>query len=90
MEDWYKDQKFFNEERLQLINLWTTKDYKKYIEDKLPYRILRKRNEGLSTYHFELWRVDEFRNTTKCLVIKDKKKDFKEDIATLFGEDLYD
>jgi hypothetical protein len=75
MEEWYRQQKFFNEERLRFIYWWITEGYKDYIEDKPPYRILRKKNEGLKTYHFELWTVDEMRNIIECIDIKSKRKE---------------
>lgn len=75
MEEWYRQQEFFIEERLQFIQWWITEGYKEYIEDKLPYKILRKQNEDKRTYHFELWTVDEMRNIIECIDIKPKKKD---------------
>jgi hypothetical protein len=33
MEEWYKQQDYFSEERLNKIKQWTTEDYKKYIEN---------------------------------------------------------
>jgi 5-methylcytosine-specific restriction endonuclease McrA len=73
MEEWYREQDFFSEEKLQFIIWWTTEGYKDYIEDKPPYRIVRKKNEGLTTYHWELWSVDEKRNMVECIDVKDKK-----------------
>jgi hypothetical protein len=75
METWFRRQLFFNEEKLAKIIWWTTEGYKDYIEDKPPYRITKKQNEGLSTYHFELWKVDEKRNFTDLIYIGERKKD---------------
>lgn len=75
MEEWFRKQNFFTEEKLEFINWWVIEGYKDYIGDKPPYRILRKRNEGLTTYHFELWTVDNKRNIIERIDIKPKKKD---------------
>ncbi len=64
----------FNQDKYNKIVLWITKEYNKYIEDKPPYRIIRKQNEGLTTYHFELWTVNEYRDIIECIAIADKKK----------------
>lgn len=83
MEEWYRDQDFFNEEKLEFIKWWLLDGYKDYIEDKPPYRVLRERDEGLSTYHFNLWSVDEKRNTIEIIATGRKKKDLDEDILEL-------
>lgn len=75
MEEWYREQEFFSEERLQHINEWITEGYKEYMEEKPPYKITRKQNEDKKTFHWELWSVDEYRNMIKCLKIADKKKE---------------
>jgi len=76
-EGWYKEKDFFTEDRYNKIIKWTTEDYQLYIENKSPYKIIRKRNEGLTTYHYELWELDDKRNYIKCLNIADKKKDLE-------------
>lgn len=81
METWFRQQSFYKEARYNKIIWWTTEGYKEYIEEKPPYRIIRKRNEGLTTYHYELWTVDEQRNLIKCIRIGNKKKDI--DISDL-------
>lgn len=75
MDDWYKSQTFFSQDKLDFINWWTIEGYKNYIEDKPPYRIMRKQNEGLTTYHYELWSIDKKRNFIECIDTSDKKKD---------------
>lgn len=80
IEEWYRQQEFFGEERLRFIKWWTTEGYKDYIETKPPYRIVRERDKGLNTYHFNLWTVDKERNTIKIISTKKKKKDLDEDI----------
>lgn len=80
MIEWYKEQDFFSEGKLNLIKWWMSEGYKEYIEDKPPYRIIRKQNEDKRTYHFELWTVDEFRNFIECIHKRDKKKEIIEDI----------
>jgi hypothetical protein len=75
-EEWYtSDNPVFSQERLNKINKWLQEDYKLYTEDKPPYKIIRKRNKGLTTYHYELWTVDEKRNLIQCIEVKNKKKD---------------
>lgn len=74
----------FTQDRYDKIIWWITEGYKQYIEEKPPYKITRKQNEGLSTYHFELWSVDEQRNMIECLAIADKKSGLNKYIKTLF------
>jgi hypothetical protein len=80
IEDWYKKQEFFTEERYNKIIWWITEGYKDYIEDKPPYRIIREKNKDNNKYHFNLWSVDEKRNTLEIIATKDKKKDLQNDI----------
>lgn len=80
LEEWYKEQEFFSEERLSKIYQWINEEYKKYIEPKPPYRITRKQNEGLTTYHWELWTVDEKRNFVECIAKRNKKQEIIKDI----------
>lgn len=85
-EVWYnEDNTVFNQEYLDKINQWKTFEYKLYIEPKLPYRILRRRNEDNRTYHFELWSIDNKRDITECLSIKNKKEELKEDIQKYYN-----
>lgn len=80
MEEWYKKQSFFSEEKLEKIKWWISEGYKDYIEDKPPYRLSRSRvyNEDGSYYLIhELWTVDEKRNMLECIAVGDKKKDLK-------------
>lgn len=80
MEEWYREQEFFSEERLELIKWWTTEGYKDYIEDKSPYRIIKKRNDHNNKFHYELWSVDDKRNMIKCLTTRTKKKEIINDL----------
>ena len=78
MEEWFRQQSFFTEEKLEFINWWCNEGYKEFIEDKPPYRVTRKRiyNEDKSyKVIFELWSVDEKRNLLECLTTGNKKKD---------------
>ena len=78
MEGWFRKQKFFSEDKLELIKWWTSEGYKLYIEDKPPYRITKSRvykEDSSYTYQFELWSVDEKRNMIECVAIGNKKKD---------------
>jgi len=74
-EEWYREQEFFTEERYNKIIIWTTEVYKKYIEEKLPYRIVRKKNKDNSKFHFQLWSIDESRNNVECLDTQIHKND---------------
>lgn len=80
MEEWYKQQKFFNEVRYNKIIWWTTEGYKDYIDDKPPYRILKKKNEDNNKFHWNLWSVDDLRNTVEIISTKNKRKELKDDI----------
>jgi hypothetical protein len=78
MLEWYKQQPFFSEERLQKILWWINEGYKKYIEVKPPYKLTRKRiykKDGTYTIQHELWAVDEKRNMTECILIGSSKKE---------------
>jgi len=70
----------FTQDKYNKIMLWCNEDYKKYIEEKLPYKITRKQNEDKRTYYFQLWTVDEKRNMLECIATGDKKKDIMNDI----------
>jgi hypothetical protein len=87
METWFREQSFFNEEKLQKILWWCEEGYKDYIEDKLPYRISKSRiykEDGTYTYEFELWSVDEKRNMIKCLSTGNTKKDLNTIINKIY------
>lgn len=75
VEDWFPKQLFYTEEKLQFIYWWITEGFKPYLEEKLPYKIIKKRNEDGLAYHHELWSVDEKRNTVELIEIKDKKNE---------------
>ena len=80
LEEWYKEQDFFSENKLTKIYQWINEEYKKYIEDKPPYRITRKQNEDKYTYHWEVWSVDEKRNFVECIAKRNKKREIINDI----------
>ena len=82
LEEWYFKQKFFIEEKYKKIVWWTTEGYKNYIEEKPPYKIKRKRNEGLTTYHHELWTVDIYRNMLECIERRVTKKEIIKDLES--------
>lgn len=76
----------FTQEKYDKIQQWITEDYKQYLEPKPPYIITRKQNEGLKTYHYGLWTVDEFRNIVECIATADKKAGLKPYIEKYFSE----
>lgn len=83
IDEWYKEQSFYSEDRHNKINWWITEGYKNYIEDKPPYKICRSRvyrDDGTYYLQSELWTVDEKRNLVECIVKKLKKKDLNKDI----------
>ena len=90
MEEWYPSKEFYTEEKYNKIIWWITEGYKDYIEDKPPYRLTRERNEGLTTYHWNLWTVDDMRNALEIIATGDKKRDLDKDIeeylALISGE----
>ena len=77
-EKWYRKQYFFSEERYNKIIKWTNEDYKLYIEDKPPYRIVKKKNKFDNKFHHELWSVDKYRNMIECIHTEITKKDVQE------------
>lgn len=80
LEEWYKKQKFFSEEKLKLIYWWISKGYKDYIEEKLPYKIIKRMNKEINKYHYELWSMDEKRNMGELLAIENNKIDLNRHI----------
>lgn len=76
---WYcSDNPKWTQERYNKIIQWITEEYKKYIEDKPPYIIKRKRIENINgTYSIqhELWTVDEKRNFIEVIYTGNKKQD---------------
>lgn len=80
METWFREQPFFTEEKLQKILWWCNEGYKDYIEDKPPYKVVRKRiydEGGGYTMGFELWSVNERRDLIECIKTGNKLKDVK-------------
>ena len=75
MEEWFREQDYFTEEKLWYIYWWTTEGYKDYIDDKPPYRIIRKIDKETRKFHHELWSVDIHRNMIECITIENMKKD---------------
>jgi hypothetical protein len=78
METWYKQQPFFSEEKLQKLLLWLDEEYKKYIENKPPYRVTRSRiynDDNTYYYRHELWTVDEKRNFLELVATGKNKKE---------------
>jgi hypothetical protein len=85
MEEWFRKQKFFDEERLNKIIWWITEGYKECIEDKPPYRIIKKMDLEIRKFYHELWSVDEKRNILEVIATKIKKKDLEVDIKIIFN-----
>lgn len=82
MEEWYLKQEFFSDKRYNKIIRWIEEEFKKYIEDRPPYRIIKKRNEDNRKFHHELWSVDQYRNMVELIAIKVKKSDLEKDVKT--------
>ena len=74
MEEWFRKQKFFSQDRLNKIIWWMTEGYKSCIEEKLPYKILRKKNEVGENYHYELWSINELRNLDEIIIIDELRE----------------
>jgi hypothetical protein len=74
IEEWYPKQKFYKESNYNRIIWWLIEGYLNVIEEKPPYRIIRKQNEDGKSYHHELWTVDKFRNIIECIGIDKSKK----------------
>lgn len=88
LEDWYLKDKSFSIDRYIKILWWTNEEYKEYIEEKPPYRAIRKQNEGLKTFHWELWTVDKYRNMIELIYIGEKKKDITNYVKTIVLEEV--
>ena len=86
LEDWYFKQKFFDKNKYNKIIWWITEGYKDYIEEKPPYKIIRKQNDDKKTFHWELWTVDEYRNIMECIGSGNKKKDLNIYIEEYFDK----
>lgn len=84
LEDWYPKQKFYDVNKYNKIVWWITEGYKDYIEEKPPYKIIRERDEGLATYHFNLWTIDEKHNPIDIMATGKKRKDLNKYIDKLF------
>jgi len=80
LEEWYLEQEFFTEDRYDKIIWWIEEGYKDYIDDKPPYRIIRKKNEDNNKFHHELWSVDEYRNMIECLHKRTSRKEVENDM----------
>ena len=88
MDEWYRSQEHFSEERLNFINHWINGGYKEFIEDKPPYRIVKKKNKNNVKFHHELWTVDEMRNMVECIYVREKKMDIVNYIKTIALEEI--
>jgi hypothetical protein len=78
LDEWHLKQKFFSMDRYIKITWWINEGYKNYIEDKPPYRIVRKQNEDKKTFHNQLWTIDEKRNMIELIYISKHKKDVRD------------
>ena len=80
IDDWYFKQEFFSINRYIKIIWWINKGYKQYIDDKPPYRIVKKKNENDSKFHHELWTVDKYRNMIEYVDRRKTKKEIEQAI----------
>jgi len=80
LDKWYLKQKFFSIDKYNFIVWWTTEGYKDYIDDKPPYRIVKKKNEDNNKFHHELWTVDVYRNMVEYVDRRKTKKEIEQDI----------
>ena len=78
----------FTQEKYDKIIQWITKDYKQHIIDKSPYRAIKERNEHNNKFHWNLWSIDELRNTIRILATENKRKDLDIHIKRLFPESI--
>jgi 5-methylcytosine-specific restriction endonuclease McrA len=86
MEEWFRQQEFFTEEKLEFIKWWITEGYKDYIEDKPPYKVTRSRiykEDGSYKLQHELWTVDEQRNMLERIKIASSKKEIEKELKIL-------
>ena len=80
LDEWYKKQKFFTMDKYIKILWWINEEYKYYIDNKPPYRIVRKKNENDNKFHWQLWTVNRFRNMIDCIEIRNNKKEIVRDM----------
>lgn len=78
MEEWYREQDYFDETRLTKIYKWCCEDYEQYIENKPSYIIKRERHKNDKNYDFNLWSVDENGNMKDIIFTGSSKKEVKE------------
>lgn len=76
-EEWYRKQEFFTQERYDRIIKWCTEDYKLYIINRPPYKIIKKKNKDDNKFHHELWSMDEQRNIIECVATSKNRKDLE-------------
>lgn len=88
LDDWYKSRDFYDIEKYNKIIWWTKEGYKKYIDNKPPYRTIRRKNEGRKDFHYELWTVDEFRNVVELIDVGDKKKDLDLSLVDMYRKEM--
>lgn len=86
MEEWYRKQKFFSEEKLQMIKWWITEGYKNCIETKPPYIIKKEKNKNNNKFHWNLWSIDDKRNMINIISTRNRKKDLDDDIKKYLKE----
>jgi len=80
-DEWYNENNpRYSEEKYKKIMKWLDEDYKQFAEEKPLYRIFRRKNEGLNTYHYELWSIDKLYKPIYMISRKDKRKELNEDI----------
>lgn len=82
MKEWFNKQLFYSNERYNLIHSWINDEYLKYIEEKLPYKIIKtkKKNE------FGLYEVDKYRNIGKVIAIRKTRKEIIKRMDELIKE----
>lgn len=75
LDDWYNENNpKYSKSNYNKIIWWITEGYKNYIENKLPYKIVRKKDKETNTFYWELWSVDDKRNLIKCIDTNKKKE----------------
>lgn len=85
-DEWYTpDNPVFSQDRLDKINEWLNEDYKLYIEAKKPYRIIKEKDNDSSSFHWDLWTMDNQCKLIEVITTKQKRKDLKEDIEELMS-----
>ena len=86
-DEWYMpNNPIYSQVRLDKINKWLNKDYKFYIESKLPYKIVKEFNKDRKSFTWYLWSMDKQCKLIEIISSRNSKKEIEEDIKKYFPD----